>query len=106
MNLRTLFRVLGLLEGLSFIALLGIAMPMKYILGVSGATQVPGMVHGILFLAYLGMALQRSDEENWPTKKLFLAVLASIFPLGTFVFDYKFLSPKLTQNKSLADRTV
>ncbi len=85
------FRTVGLLEGLSFLVLLGIAMPMKYALGMREATQIPGMIHGLLFLGYIGLAHHMSDQENWPRKKLLLAYVASGLPFGTIVFDRKFL---------------
>ena len=66
-------------------------MPMKYVLGIHHATQVPGMLHGMLFLAYLALALHLSDEENWSKKQLGLACLASIMPFGTLIFDRIYL---------------
>src|SRR4051812_31873308 len=97
MNMKTLFRTVGLLEGLSFLGLLGIAMPMKYILQVPEATKVPGMIHGLLFLAYIVLAMQRSDEENWPKGQLKWAFLASVLPFGTLIFYQTFLSAKILE---------
>ena len=92
MSMKNLFRTVGLLEAISFIALLGIAMPMKYVYGMPEATKIPGMTHGFLFLIYIALATQRWDEENWSMKQLSLAFLASILPFGTLVFDRVFLS--------------
>ncbi|MBC7690981.1 MAG: DUF3817 domain-containing protein [Methylotenera sp.] len=85
------FRLIGFVEAISFVALLGVAMPMKYFLHHPHATRVPGMIHGILFLAYIGLAHALSDREKWPQKKLMHAYLASVLPLGTLIFDRKYL---------------
>ncbi len=89
--MRNLFRKLGLLEALSFIVLVGVAMPLKYKFGILDATRIPGMAHGLLFIAYVALAFQRSDAENWPKSQLSWALLASVLPFGTLVFDWKFL---------------
>jgi len=85
------FRILGLLEALSIIALFGIAMPLKYGFGILGATQIPGLIHGIFFMGYVALATQLATQEQWPRKQLFHAYLASVAPLGTLVFDRKYL---------------
>ncbi len=87
-----LFRYTGWLEGTSFIVLLLIAMPLKYVYGMPQAVSVVGMAHGVLFMLYVALAFGVSDQENWPRRKLFYAFMASVFPLGTFVFDRKFLA--------------
>ena len=87
-----LFRYTGWLEGISFLGLLGIAMPLKYAYGMPEAVSVVGMAHGVLFMVYVALAFGLSDQENWPRRKLGYAVLASVLPLGTFVFDRKFLA--------------
>ena len=47
------FRIISILEGLSFLILLGIAMPLKYIYDIPEAVQAVGMAHGILFMLYV-----------------------------------------------------
>ena len=88
------FRILGLLEALSIIALFGIAMPMKYWFTFPEATRIPGLVHGILFLGYIGLATQLAAREQWSKKQLYHAYLAGVAPLGTLVFDWKYLHGK------------
>jgi len=88
------FRLLGLLEALSIVALFGVAMPMKYMFDVPGATQIPGMVHGMLFLAYIAFATILADKEQWSRKQLVHAYIAGVAPLGTLVLDRKFFSGK------------
>ena len=84
-------RLLGLLEGLSFLLLLGVAMPLKYIWGDPQAVRVVGMAHGVLFLAYLGATLQVALEHSWTVRRTVWVGLASLFPLGTFYADVKWL---------------
>ena len=90
--MRKTFIWTGRLEGLSFLLLLGIAMPLKYIYGMPWATKGVGLAHGILFIAYLGMATRISDVENWSGRKLVLAMAFSLLPFGTFYFERKYLS--------------
>jgi integral membrane protein len=93
--MRSLFRYTGWLEGLSYILLLGVAMPLKYIWGDPSWVRVVGMAHGLLFVAYVGMALVLYVRESWSIKKLALAMLASLLPFGPFVFDAKVLDKKI-----------
>lgn len=91
--MKKIFRTVGYLEAISFLVLLGVAMPLKYYWGVHEATRVPGMAHGILFLVYLGLAIQVSENERWSKKQFWLACIASILPLGTLIYDFKYLRP-------------
>lgn len=83
-----------MLEGLSFLLLLGVAMPLKYMWGMPVATKVAGMIHGLLFIAYVVMAKELSDNESWTRKKFALALGAAVLPFGPFVFDKKYLDAK------------
>lgn len=85
----SLFRWIGRFEGLSFLLLLGIAMPLKYIWGMPEAVRVVGMAHGILFLAYVAMANYVALEMGWSRRVWFLSMVASVLPFGTFVFEKK-----------------
>jgi integral membrane protein len=89
-----IFRYIGWLEGLSFLGLLLIAMPMKYVMGIPEATRLAGSVHGLLFVAYVIIAFQISGTLNWKKSILFQALIAAVLPLGTFIFDRKYLSDK------------
>ncbi|GAB2791065.1 integral membrane protein [Hymenobacter luteus] len=82
-------RVVGFLEGISFLVLLGIAMPLKYLLGQPEAVRMVGMAHGLLFVAYVLLVLQVSLERSWSWRKALLALAASLVPLGTFWADKK-----------------
>lgn len=80
-------RAVGLLEGISFLVLLGIAMPLKYLAGQPAAVRVVGMAHGLLFVLYVLLVLQVSIERSWSWRKALLGLVASVVPLGTFWAD-------------------
>lgn len=84
-------RVTGIVEGLSFIILLAIAMPLKYLAGKPEMVSVVGMAHGVLFVLYIFLTLLARYQYGWSWKKVFLLSLASIVPFGTFYVDYKLL---------------
>lgn len=84
-------RVIGFWEGVSFLVLLGIAMPLKYYAGEPGAVRVVGMAHGVLFMLYVGAAIQTALDRNWTWKRTALVLLASVLPAGPFVVDAKLL---------------
>lgn len=82
-------RVVGILEGLSFLVLLGIAMPLKYFANSPHAVTVVGGVHGGLFILYIALALLATLAFRWPLWRLGQAIVASLVPAGTFCFDRK-----------------
>lgn len=90
--MRNAFRLVGLAEGISFLALLGVAMPLKYVWGLPLAVKVVGWIHGALFIAYAYLANRVAYEEGWPGKRLAGALLAAVLPFGPFVFDRRYLA--------------
>lgn len=84
-------RVIGWWEGLSFLILLGVAMPLKYFAGEPGAVRVVGMAHGVLFLLYLLAAIHAAVEYHWTWKRTAIVLAASLFPAGPFILDAKLL---------------
>jgi integral membrane protein len=89
-----LFRISGWLEGLSFLLLLFIAVPIKYIGGHPEVVQILGPIHGMLFIAYVVLSNMVAEELEWTTKIRLQAILASVLPAGTFVFERKYLLGK------------
>lgn len=79
------------MEGVSFVLLLAIAMPLKYVAGEPGAVRVVGMAHGILFLLYLLAVVQAAVEYEWSWRRVGCLVLAAFLPFGPFVADAKIL---------------
>jgi integral membrane protein len=84
-------RFIGWWEGVSFLLLLGIAMPLKYLAGWPDAVRVVGMAHGVLFVLYVLAAIQAAVELDWPWKRTALVLAASVLPAGPFVVDAKLL---------------
>lgn len=84
-------RVVGFLEGVSFLVLLGVAMPLKYVWGEPQAVRVTGMAHGVLFLAYVAATVQAWLEYGWSWKRAAGVMAASLVPFGTFYADVKWL---------------
>jgi integral membrane protein len=84
-------RILGMLEGASFLILLGIAMPLKYIAGRPEMVQVVGMAHGMLFLLFVAAVIRVAVAMRWPLARVAVALAASVVPFGPFVLDARVL---------------
>jgi integral membrane protein len=82
-------RKAGIAEGTSFLVLLGIAMPLKYIFHQPMAVKIFGWAHGILFITFLVLAWEVKTDRNKSLKWFATAFLAAIIPTGTFFFDKK-----------------
>lgn len=80
------FELVALLEGLSFLVLLGVAMPLKYFAGMPLATRIAGLAHGLAFLAYAVVLLDALATRQWPGRTVALGLLAGLLPAGTFAF--------------------
>lgn len=85
-QLRT-FRLIALLEGVSFLLLVGLAVPLKYLAGIPVAVRVIGPVHGLLFVVYAAMAGFFFLRSQWSLVRAAVALVASLVPFGTFWFD-------------------
>ena len=82
-------RLLGILEGTSYLTLLGIAMPLKYMAGKPEMVEVVGMAHGLLFVAYCLMLAYAWLTKLLPMTWAAAGIVASVLPFGPFVFDRK-----------------
>ncbi|MCW8898037.1 MAG: DUF3817 domain-containing protein [Flavobacteriales bacterium] len=89
MNSLFLLRIIAFLEGLSYLALLFIAMPIKYFYDKPEAVKHTGMAHGVLFVAYVVVLLIVHVEYKWKIQQSFWAFVASLVPFGTFYADKK-----------------
>lgn len=92
--MKNIFRWISLLEGLSYILLLFIAVPLKYGVGDDFLVKLLGMPHGILFILYLFLAFYLKDSYEWKWNQTAIVFLASIVPFGTFYVDRKYLKDK------------
>ncbi|HEV7332498.1 MAG TPA: DUF3817 domain-containing protein [Flavisolibacter sp.] len=82
-----LFRRIAFAEGVSFLVLLLIAMPLKYLAGLPQFVTVVGWAHGVLFVAFLALAVEVKGILNKNLPWLFKAFAASVVPAGTFVLE-------------------
>jgi len=89
--MKNAFRVISLLEGLSFILLLFIATPIKYFGDNDSYVKMLGMPHGILFLIYIVFVIMLKYELKWKSKTFWIILGASLVPFGTFYVDKKYL---------------
>jgi integral membrane protein len=81
------FRMIALAEGISFLTLLFIAMPMKYFMGMPEVVRVVGSIHGGLFVLYVGLLAMLHFRRRWSFMFSLYAFVASVIPFGTFVLD-------------------
>ena len=87
-----LFFWVSRLEGLSFLLLLGVAMPLKYIWDWPLGVEVIGMAHGLLFVGYEVLALILSSEQGWTKGQWLLISFCALLPFGPFYVEKKYLS--------------
>ena len=81
------FRMIGIAEGISFLVLLCIAMPLKYFFHIPQAVKICGWMHGLLFVSFLYVAFEVMGSLKKPFSWFAKAFAAAIIPLGTFIFD-------------------
>ncbi len=78
---------LALLEGLSLIGLINLAMPLKYLAGQPLMVKIWGMAHGLLFMAYLAASLAVALQRRWPLSSWLFMVLTSVLPFGFWLTE-------------------
>ncbi len=81
------FRWISLIEGISFLVLLFIAMPLKYMMDIPKAVTVVGWAHGLLFVVYIYMVFPTARSLKWNFSRTLFALIASVLPFGPFIFD-------------------
>lgn len=86
------FKIISVLEALSFLILLGIAMPLKYMAEIPEPVSIFGMVHGVLFIVYIIGAFFMKEKLNWSIQTLLIVIVCSVLPFGPFYADRKYLS--------------
>ncbi len=87
MTPRDVLRVFTLMEGVSYLLLLFVAMPLKYCLGLALAVRLAGGLHGVLFLAFLIGLYQAQLEYTWPKRLTFALLAGALVPGGLFWLD-------------------
>jgi len=81
------FLIINKIEGYSFIILIFLAMPLKYIMGYPIATKIAGMTHGILFMMFIYQLLEAKSEESFGKKETLWYFILSLVPFGSFYTD-------------------
>jgi integral membrane protein len=93
-----LLRMTGIAEGISYLLLLGIAMPLKYLADIPEPVTYVGWAHGILFIALMGaIAWTKLHGLTW--KLATLAAIASLLPFGPFLIDGKLKRAEIPTSK-------
>jgi integral membrane protein len=88
--MKNTFRIISFLEGVSYLLLLFVAVPIKYFQGDATYVKLLGMPHGILFMLYIVLAIVIKKQMNWDIKILAIVLIASVLPFGTFYVDKKY----------------
>ena len=83
------FRLIGFIEGMSYLTLLFIAMPLKYVYGYPEAVKFVGMAHGVLFILYVVILSVSAFKYRFSIALNVVFFIASLVPFGTFIMDKK-----------------
>ncbi|MES2779768.1 MAG: DUF3817 domain-containing protein [Bacteroidota bacterium] len=89
-NLKTTegrFFAVAFLEGVSYLILVFIAMPLKYLAGQPELVKRVGMAHGLLFVLFVFTLVQVTTDRDWKWSKALKAFGTSLLPFGTFWFE-------------------
>jgi len=86
-----LFRITAILEGISYLALFGVTMPLKYWAEIPYPNKIVGYAHGVLFIAFVLLALVVCIQKKWGFKRMAIFGIASLLPFATFYVEQKYL---------------
>ena len=89
--MKLFFRIIALLEGVSYILLMTIGLYFKYQLNDDTYVKLLGMPHGVLFMLYILIAFLLRKQEQWSFISFVIILFASLIPFGTFYIDRKYL---------------
>ncbi len=89
MSSLNIFRKVSIIEAISYLLLLFVAMPLKYLADQPLAVSYVGMIHGVLFVAYMITLFMAWQERKWSLIKVFLIFLSSLVPFVPFWVDKK-----------------
>lgn len=84
-----LYRKIAVIEGISYLILLCIAMPLKYFFNIPEAVKYFGWIHGILFLVFFVILILAFIKYRWSWMRLVLYLIASVLPIVPFILDQK-----------------
>ncbi len=86
-----IFRLISTLEALSYLLLLFVAMPLKYMFGQPEMVRYMGSAHGLLFVLYVLGAFYMAKKLNWSIKTLLITIVCSVLPFGPFYVERRYL---------------
>ena len=89
--MKLFFRIIALLEGVSYILLMTIGLYFKYLLNDDTYVKLLGMPHGVLFMLYILIAFLLRKQEQWSFINFVIILFASLIPFGTFYINRKYL---------------
>lgn len=89
----TRFRIISAIEGLSYLILVFIAMPIKYMAGNPYPVKIFGMMHGVLFIIFMISLFETKIRKSWDTGMMFQLFVLSLIPFGAFLIERK-VKPK------------
>jgi integral membrane protein len=99
-------RAVGLIEGTSFLLLLGVAMPLKYLADIPQAVTVVGWLHGVLFITFCIALAQAHQEAKWQARQTGLILIAGLLPFGPFVIDARLRREDETPQETAEPRPI
>lgn len=83
----SILRAIGWAEGISFLLLLGVAMPLKYLAGKPIAVRIAGLIHGALFVVFCAALLNAHLRGRWPLGRSAGIFVSALIPFGPFLMD-------------------
>ncbi|KQR91073.1 hypothetical protein ASG01_14385 [Chryseobacterium sp. Leaf180] len=83
----SLYRKIAVTEGISYLILLGIAMPLKYFFSFPHAVKYFGWIHGVLFLVFAVVLIAAAIKYRWTLKRIAIYMIASVLPIIPFILD-------------------
>jgi integral membrane protein len=87
MSTLSIFKKVAIAEGISYLALLLIAMPLKYFAGMPLAVKYTGWAHGLLFVLYVALVIMCWMEYKWKFGKTLLVMVCSLLPFAPFIIE-------------------
>ena len=84
-----LYRKTALIEGISYLILLFIAMPLKYFFNIPDAVKYFGWIHGVLFLVFFVVLIMASIKYRWSVFRIGIYLIGSVLPFVPFYLDKK-----------------
>jgi integral membrane protein len=94
MTTLSIFRKVAVAEGISYLLLLFVAMPLKYWAGMPLAVKYTGWAHGLLFVMYIVILIMAWQEYKWKFSKTAMIGAASLLPFAPFIVDKKLKEEK------------